>query len=154
MRYPILLVLGLVAWLYGGILLRLFSVMTTDPYSSYGLLVPFFASFVLWQNRDQLKQVSLSPSWKGVPVVIFALILLVFGVLGVELFTSRTSLLVLLAGLIILLWGVPLFRAVLFPLALLFLMMPIPTIVIQEVTFPLQLFASKLSAWVLWNICS
>jgi len=152
MRYRILLLLGLIAWLYTGILVRLFSQLINDQYSSHGLLVPFFASFVLWANRDRLKQVRLSPSWTGLPLVILALALLVLGVLGVELFTSRASLLILIAGLIILLWGTCLFRAVLFPWALLFLMMPIPAIIIQQVTFPLQLFASKLAATVLWNL--
>ena len=154
MRYRILLSLGLIAWLYGGILLRLLSQWITDPYSSYGLLVPIFVSFVVWQNRDRLKQVSVSPSWTGLPLVILGLVLLVLGVLGVELLTSRASLLILVAGLVISLWGMPVFRAVLFPWALLFLMIPIPAIIIQQVTFPLQLFASKVAGGVLWHLCS
>ena len=154
MRYRILLVLVLIAWLYGGVLVRLFSQWMTDRYSSHGFLVPVFALFVLWQNRDRLKLVPISQSWTGLPVVIFALLLLVFGVLGVELFTSRVSFLILLAGVIVLLGGIPLFRAVLFPWALLFLMIPIPAIIIQQATFPLQLLASKLAAWVLWNLGS
>lgn len=150
--YQILVVLGLIAWLYARILIGLFSQWMTDRYSSYGLLVAIFALFVLWQNRDRLKRVPISPSWAGLPLIILALVLLVLGVLGVELFTSRISLLVLLAGLTILLGGALLFRAVLFPWALLFLMVPIPAIILQQATFPLQLFASKLAAWILWNI--
>jgi exosortase len=71
------------------------------------------------------------------------------GQFGAELFLARVSLLFLLAGLIILFHGWPLFRAVLFPWAFLILMIPIPVIVLQKVTFPLQLLASKLASTVL-----
>src|SRR6185503_9132023 len=37
----------------------------------------------------------------------------------------------------------------LFPLAFLILMVPIPTIILNQITFPLQILASKLSAWLL-----
>jgi len=69
--------------------------------------------------------------------------------LGAELFFSRVSLLVLLAGLIILFQGWTFFRAVLFPWAFLILMIPIPSLILQQVTFPLQLLASKLATVLL-----
>jgi exosortase len=75
--------------------------------------------------------------------------MLVLGVLGAELFFSRMSLLVILAGLIILFQGWNFFRAVLFPWAVLILMIPIPNLVLQQVTFPLQLLASKLATGLL-----
>jgi exosortase len=59
------------------------------------------------------------------------------------------SLLVILAGLIILFQGWKFFRAVLFPWAVLILMIPIPNLVLQQLTFPLQLLASKLATGLL-----
>ena len=75
--------------------------------------------------------------------------MLVLGVLCAELFFSRVSLLVLLAGLILLFQGWTFFRAVLFPWAFLILMVPIPSLILQQVTFPLQLLASKLATLLL-----
>ena len=49
MRWRIALVAGVVAWLYAEILVRLFAQWMTDRYSSHGLLIPIFASLVLWQ---------------------------------------------------------------------------------------------------------
>jgi EpsI family protein len=69
--------------------------------------------------------------------------------LGAELFLSRVSLLILLAGLIILFQGWTFFRAVLFPWAFLFLMIPIPAIAFNQITLPLQLLASKVASTVL-----
>ena len=143
------LLLLLVVWLYHSILYRLIMQWAIDPNFSHGFFVPAFALFVLWQDRERLKNVRISPSWTGLPIIILALVMLWLGVLGVELFTSRSSLIVLLAGLIILFRGWPLFRAVLFPWAFLFLMVPLPAIILQQFTFPLQMFTSKLSAWSL-----
>jgi exosortase D (VPLPA-CTERM-specific) len=75
--------------------------------------------------------------------------MLVLGVLGAELFFSRVSLLILLAGLIILFQGWRFFRAVLFPWAFLILMIPIPNLIISRVTFPLQLLAARLATVLL-----
>jgi exosortase D (VPLPA-CTERM-specific) len=143
-----LLVLLLV-WLYHSILYRLAVQWWGDPNFSHGFFVPAFSLFVLWQSRNRLTKVRISPSWTGLPIVMLGLVMLVLGVLGVELFTSRSSFIVLLAGLIILFRGWPLFRAVLFPWAFLFLMVPLPAIILQPFIFPLQILASKLSTWSL-----
>jgi exosortase D (VPLPA-CTERM-specific) len=142
-------ILLLIAWLYGSILARLFGQWINDPNFSHGIFVPAFSLFVLWQNRKRVLSFAPVPSWSGLAVLVCALLMLMVGVLGAELFFSRLSLLVLLAGLIVLFGGWPLFRAVLFPWAFLLLMIPIPQIVFQQVTFPLQLLASKLSAGLL-----
>jgi exosortase D (VPLPA-CTERM-specific) len=139
----------LIAWLYHTILYRLVMQWMNDPNFSHGFFVPAFALFVIWQNRSRLRTIPIAPSWWGLPVVLFSLLTLVLGVLGVELFTSRASLVILLAGLILLSRGWPLFRAVLFPWAFLFLMIPLPAIIMNQLTFPLQIFASKLATWCL-----
>jgi exosortase len=142
----------LLGWLYGSILGRLFLQWVgpaRDPNFEHGIFVPLLAVFVLWQDRKRLQSIAPEPSWAGLPVLAVSLVMLILGVLGAELFFSRVSLLVMLAGLIILFQGWTFFRAVLFPWAVLFLMIPIPNIVLQQVTFPLQLLASKLATGLL-----
>jgi exosortase D (VPLPA-CTERM-specific) len=141
------LLLLLLIWLYHAILFRLAVQWSTDHDFNHGFLVPAFALFIVWQDRKHLASIRPAPSWSGLPIVVFSLAMLTFGVLGVELFTSRSSLLVLVAGLIILFRGWPLFRAVLFPWAFCFLMIPLPAIILQRITFPLQLFASSVATW-------
>jgi exosortase len=74
---------------------------------------------------------------------------LVLGVLGADIFLPRVSFLILLAGLIIFFQGWTFFRAILFPWAFLILMIPIPALIINRVTFPFQLLATGLSAALL-----
>jgi exosortase len=151
-RWQEVALLLLTAWLYASILARLFLQWvgpSHDPNFEHGIFVPLFASFVLWQERKKLKAIASSPSWAGFPLVVLSLLMLVLGVLGAELFFSRVSLLILLAGLIILFQGWSFFRAVLFPWAFLFLMIPIPNLIINRVTFPLQLLATRLATVLL-----
>ncbi len=147
-----LALLLLIAWLYASILARLFLQWvgpSHDPNFEHGIFVPLFALFVLWQDRKKLSVVAPAPSWAGLPLLVLSMLMLVLGVLGAELFFSRVSLLILLAGLIVLFQGWAFFRALLFPWAFLILMVPIPTLILQHVTFPLQLLAAKLATALL-----
>jgi exosortase len=144
-----LALLLLLLWLYHSILFRLVAQWGNDPNFSHGYFVPAFALYVLWSDRAKLRAIVPAPSWAGLPVVVLGLLMLVVGVLGVEIFTERSSILILLAGLIVVFLGWKFFRAVLFPWAFLFLMIPLPNLILQRITFPLQLLASKLATFML-----
>jgi exosortase D (VPLPA-CTERM-specific) len=148
-RWQAAVLLLLIAWLYASILARLFLQWIHDPNFSHGIFVPLFALFVLWQDRKKLVTIASAPSWSGLPLVVVSLLVLVLGVLGAEIFLARVSLLILLAGVIILFQGWRFFRAILFPWAFLILMIPPPTLILQQVTFPLQLLASRLATGLL-----
>jgi len=141
--------LALVAWLYAPILLHLSYQWRADPNFSHGFFVPLFSLFVVWQDRRRLEAIRRAPSNWGIPLILISLSMLILGVLGAELFLSRFSLLLLATGLVIFFLGWEFFRALLFPLAFLILMIPIPTILFNQITFPLQILASKLAAWFL-----
>jgi len=148
-NWRIAVVLLLVAWLYAPIVARLAQQWWSDPNFSHGFFVPAFSAFVLWQDRFRLAAISRKPSSWGLPLILLALAMLVLGVFGAELFLSRLSLIALAAGLVIFFLGWQMLRAVLFPLLFSILMVPIPAIVFGQITFPLQILASKLAAWSL-----
>jgi len=107
-----------------------------------------FSGFVLWRQRERWINSEIKPSNFGLLVMLGAIALLLLGSLGAELFTSRFSLLVLIAGMILFLAGWDMLRAVSFPLAYLIFMIPIPVIIYNQITFPLQLIASRVAT--LW----
>jgi len=151
-RYPwwqVAVLVVLVAWLYSSILYHLVGQWWQDPNFSHGFFVPLFSAFVLWQDRFRLARLAVNPSSWGLLIAVGALSVLVLGVMGAELFLSRVSLLLLLAGLVIFFLGWNYFRAVLFPWAFLILMIPVPAIIFNQITFPLQLLASKIAAGLL-----
>ena len=143
------ILIGLVLWLYAPVLARLSRQWWTDPNFSHGFFVPAFSLYVVWQNREQLWKIRRAPSGWGLAVMLFSLCVLILGVFGADLFLSRVSLILLIAGVVVFLHGWQMLRALLFPLAVLLLMIPIPSIILNQITFPLQILASKLSAWLL-----
>jgi exosortase len=139
----------LVGGLYSSILFHLVKQWASDSNFSHGFFVPLFSLYVLWEDRSKLARIPKAPSSWGLLVLTFALAVMVLGVLGAELFLSRISLLLVIAALVIFFYGWRYFRAVLFPWAFLVLMVPIPQIVLSQVTLPLQLLASRLAAEML-----
>lgn len=139
----------LLAFLYVHILRGLVVQWWNDPNYSHGFLVPFFSAFLIWKDRKKLASIKAQPSGWGLVIVLLGLAILVFGVLGAELFTSRTSLLFILAGLVIYFQGWKYFRVLVFAWLFLFLMVPPPDLIMNMVTIPLQFLASDLATWFL-----
>ncbi len=139
----------LLAWLYSSILAGLVKDWWTDPNYSHGFLVPLFSAFVIWHKREELKKLRVRPSWWGLVVAAGSLCILMLGVFGAEFYLQRTSFVFLLAGLTIYFLGWRIFRAVSFAWAFLFLMIPIPAIIFNQIAFPLQFLAAHLASSML-----
>ena len=139
----------LLAVIYYRVAIKLVYDWYTIPDYSHGFLVPFFALFLLWDKRKARRSIPVQQSWGGIPLVVFAIALLILGVYGVDLFTARISFVLLLAGLIWTLFGSLMLRELRFPLLVLVLAIPFPTILFNQITFPLQLFASRIASDIL-----
>lgn len=137
---------ALVLVLYARVLGAMVAQWWSDPNYSHGFLVPVFAGYVLWRERRQWRDVPFDASNWGLAILLSSLGLLVLGILGSEHFTERISLLVLIAGIVVFLAGWSALRRLSFPLGYLALMVPLPAIVYYQLTFPLQLLASRLGA--------
>jgi exosortase len=142
-------IVALLVTIYFRIAIKLVLDWYTIPDYSHGFLVPLFAIFLVWDNRKAILATPVRPSWAGIGLIVFALAVLILGVYGVELFTSRISFVFLLAGLIWTFFGSPMLRRLLFPLFVLVLAIPLPAIVFNQITFPLQLLASHLASMIL-----
>lgn len=143
----------LIATLLAAAYLRVLQKLVLDwwqfPDFSHGFLVPPFAAYVLWRKRERLLRTSISPTWSGVVLVAFGLLVLLVGIYGSELFLSRISLVLVLAGLVLGFGGSKLLAETRFALLILLLAIPIPAIVYSQITLPLQMLASKLASALL-----
>jgi exosortase len=139
----------LLAVLYYRVIIKLVYDWYTLPDYSHGFLVPLFAAFLVWDKRKAITETPIKPTWAGIVLVVFAIGVLILGVYGVELFTARISFVLLLTGIIWTLLGSAMLRELRFPLMVLVLAIPFPAIVFNQITFPLQLFASKIASQIL-----
>jgi exosortase len=140
---------SLVAAAYYRVLAKLVTDWWQIPDFSHGFLVPIFAAYLVWAKRKTLLDTRLAPTWSGIVVVVLGLVILLLGVFGAELFLSRISLVILLAGLVLCFGGWPLLKELRFVLLVLLLAIPIPAIIFNEITLPLQILASKLASALL-----
>jgi exosortase len=131
------------AWLYAPVVSKLVHDWSRDENYSHGFLIVPLAAWFAWQQRARLSAAAARPSVLGLVVICAALGLVIVGRLGAELFLTRISLLLMVAGAILFLHGWHHLRVLTFPLLFLLLMVPLPAIVFNQIAFPLQLLASR-----------
>jgi exosortase len=148
-RIHLLLALLLLAGLYSSIVPPMVMDWYRDDNYSHGFLVPIIAGYFLYLRWDELKATRVTPSNLGLAVIFLALALLTVAWLGMEYFTLRSSLVVLIAGMVLYFFGTDVFKSARLPILYLFFMVPLPYIVYDLIAFPLKLFVSKSSVWFL-----
>ncbi len=137
-------------FLYASVLAKLGQAWWLDENYSHGLLIPFIIGYILWLEISRRHDTTTRPElWWGGAFVFSALLFLWAGIAGAELFIQRVSLVLMLAGIVIYFWGFKLLKLTLVPLTLLLLAIPIPTIIFNQIAFPLQLFASRCAVWTM-----
>jgi exosortase len=99
--------------------------------------------------RAQLGAVKTRGSIAGLAIVAAGICMFVVGSVGAEMFLSRISGMLIICGAIAFLYGFHVLRALLFPIALIMLVIPLPRLVISQIAFPLQLLASYVSEQLL-----
>ncbi|HEY3066247.1 MAG TPA: exosortase A [Methylomirabilota bacterium] len=135
--------------LYSTVLRDLVAQWWDDDNYSHGFLVPLFTGYLIWQRRHELRTMPICGSALGWPVLVAGVGMLILGDVGAENFLLRSSLILILTGLVLVHLGRHVFRAVAFPLAFLFFAVPLPAIIFYKIAFPLQGLAAQNSAWAL-----
>jgi exosortase len=115
----------------------------SDENYSHGFLVVPFALLFAWRSRRDLGAAEPRPHLLGLAVAILGVIIFLAGQFAAELFLMRISLLGLIAGSVLYLWGPRHLRILAFPMVLLLLAIPLPSIILNQIAFPLQLLASR-----------
>jgi exosortase len=146
---PIAWFAGILLLTYAPVLGALIRQWNTDDDMGHGFFVPLVAGFIVWQKRGQLRALAPRPNWWGLAVVLYAAFQLYIATLGAELFLARTAFVISIIGIVLFLFGTAWLRELLFPLCLLFLMVPIPAVIYNRITFPLQMLASQAAATAL-----
>lgn len=139
----------LFAAVYHRVLTGLVRTWWVNPDFSHGFLVPIFAAYLVWAKRKTLLEKHAAPTSSGIAVVALGLVVLLLGEYGATVFLSRVSLVILLAGLVLCCGGWQLLKELRFALLVLFLAIPLPAIIFNEIAVPLQILASKLASHLL-----
>src|SRR5690349_19746388 len=82
---------------------------------SYCAVIPLMSLYIVWHGRASLRRIPIEPALMGGFVVIAAAILGLVGKAMGDSFAIRISMVLMIAGLVLLLFGKGLFKALLFP---------------------------------------
>ncbi len=120
----------------------------SDEYSS-GLLVPFLAAYVLWSRRERFACCVIKPTLWGLLLFVAAKFMKFFGLFFMYSSLERLSIVVGIAGLLLLLFGWSCFRKAFSILLFLCLMLPLPASVHQSLLMPLQSWSTSSAVFCL-----
>ena len=120
-----------------------------DTYYSHGFLVPLICVFIAWSKRERLKKIAVEPANIGWAFFIIGMAIHTVSALLRIYFSSGFSLLLTISGIILLFLGKKFLKELLFPISFLVSMIPLPLVVIANISFRLKIFASQISTIIL-----
>ncbi len=123
-------------WMYGR-----FS--GADSYYSHGFLIPVVVAYLIWLQRDVLRSLQDSRRWTGLIIVGIGVFLHLAGTAFYVFSISGFSILFLVVGMVMYLWGEAVAKVLWFPLAYLSFMFPIPESFLTALSFPLKMQVSS-----------
>ncbi len=119
------------------------------PEYSHGFLVPLVSAYLIWQRRGLLAQVPFEGSGWGIVVAVLGLGIYFVGSLASITTIDAYALVILILGLALAITGWRCFRILAGPLAMLFLMNPIPQFLFNSLSAALQLLSSRIGVGVI-----
>ncbi len=146
-KYPfawILIVAALIG-IYYPIVPRMINDWDADPNSSHGFIIPFISAWFAYKAWPSIKDLPVKTNFLGLALILLGVFVLGFGITVHELFTSRASMIFILAGLVLSFFGTQIFYHLLLPIAFLFFMIPIPVTLYDAIALPLRYLVSLIA---------
>ena len=147
-----LVLLAALVGLYYPVLTYLMHDWSTNDNYSHGFFIPLISGYMVYALREELGRITVRPANWGFIVLLAGLGQLYVARVGSEYFLQRTSLILVLLGMALFLWGRELTKKLLLPIGYLLFMVPIPAIIWNKIAFPMQLFSSAVTERVIQAI--
>jgi exosortase len=136
-----------IAWLYAGTVSGLAHEWVSSPDASYGFVLVGVAMMLAWRRRAMFlsRLRDRSSLGAGLLPLLFAVGLYVIGSLAADVFITRVSSVAVVAATTYFLAGPSATRVMAAPLTFLLIAIPPPTLLVNAITLPLQLIASRIA---------
>jgi len=120
------------------------------PSYSHGFFVPFVSLWMIWEYRHRLTSIKATPNFLlGMPLMIGACLLLIFGKASMVNIVQQGSLLVMICGMILLICGNHYMAVLSMPVAYLILMFPFLDGLFRQIQWPFQLLSAQMAVAML-----
>jgi len=143
--------IGLVTLLVGIIYIPTFIWMwerwfAEESYYSHGILMPLVTIFLIFFKKDELKSIKSKKNNWGLLLIGLALTMHLVSAWMKVYFTSGFSMILLILGLALYFLGTAYFRKLMYPILFLIFMIPVPMVLIANLSVKLKLFAAHMAA--------
>src|SRR5437867_46318 len=140
------LLIGILLLLYARVLRDLADLWWTRDDYLHGFLILPLSLFLVWTRRATLRRLAPQPAVPlGLAVMLSAAFLLLLGDAGGIVTLTGLSLIAMIAGIVLLLFGVAVLRAVAFPIVYLGFMVPVLDVVLEPLRWPSQLLTARMA---------
>lgn len=123
-----------------------------ESYYGHGFLIPIVSLVIAWQRRDALRKIRMAGEAAGLWIVAFCLFIHIICAALRVYFVSGFSFILALYGLILFFFGKEIARNLIFPVFFLLTMIPLPLVLIGNLTVKLKLFAAQVATIILNHI--
>ena len=117
--------------------------MTNDDYS-YGILIPFIAGYLFWEKKNELQQTPVQSFWPIFPVLLFFVLVSLYGILGSSGNISQPAIPVLIVLFFLFCFGKAFFKKAWLPLCFTVFMVPLPPVLDRTVGVYLKAVSSEM----------
>jgi exosortase len=142
-RWPLALLLSALVVLYAPVFAETAHLWQTDEYSAHGAFIPLLSGLLLWWKRKELAAATGSPSVLGfIPLVLGLCLESLAWLTRLNLFAT-VSLVPVLFGVTLLVFGNRIARILAFPIFFLVFAAPLPRWIVQPISLPIQTISTK-----------
>ena len=122
--------------------------MTNDDYS-YGFIIPVISLYLFWDMRSKLNDLKIKNSWYVLPVLIFFVLLSIYGILGSSGNISRPAIPILIIFFAWFCFGTEAIKRFILPLGFFVFMVPLPAALDRTFGVFLKTVSSKLGGEII-----
>jgi exosortase D (VPLPA-CTERM-specific) len=134
---------------FAHVLGELYSIWNLKPEYSHGIIIPVLSAYLIWRQREQLRELPFTGSWTGVVLIVLGLVLRFIGAATTMHTFEHYAFLLVLYGLVLALTGPVIFKRLWVPLIMLVFAVPLPSFFNNSLSLHLQLMSSVLGVWVI-----
>lgn len=120
-----------------------------NPYYSHGFFIPLLAGYFLWTKRKEIAEAAREPSFAGLVIVAFGALVFLISKVANQFFVQCLGMVVVLFGLVLAQMGWRIMRLTAFSISYLVLMIPLPQLAYENITFHMRLFATEMAFFLI-----
>ncbi len=144
-----IIILSIISFAAWPSLVELERVWGSQEEYGYAYIIPFITGYFIWQKKVELQQIEYKLSWVGGLFLVFGVFLILLGVLSATHSITQYGYIVSIISVVFNFVGWKVFKIIIGPMLLLFLVVPLPGFIFNNLSSELQLISSQLGVWVI-----